>query len=87
MKTITKLCVALMFLPGSACIAESVAGQIILACVGGTVYPSPTAAPVKDAAVLAEEGKVTAVEAGARFKLPASAQVLDCKGKFVVAGF
>ena len=87
MKTIAKLVVALMFLPGSACMAESAAGQTTLACVGGTVYPSPTAAPVKDAAVLAEEGKVTAVEAGARFKLPASAQVLNCKGKFIVAGF
>ena len=87
MKTIAKLVVALMFLPASACMAKSAAEKTILVCVGGTVYPSPTAAPVKDAAVLAEEGKVTAVEAGARFKLPASAQVLDCKGKFIVAGF
>ena len=59
----------------------------MLACVGGTVYPSPTAEPIKDAAVLMEEGKITAVEPGARFKLPAAAQVLDCKGKFIVAGF
>ena len=87
MKTVAKLVVALIFLPGSACMAKKAAGQTILVCVGGTVYPSPTAAPLKDAAVLAEEGKVTAVEAGARFKLPDSAQVLDCKGKFIVAGF
>ncbi len=65
----------------------SAADQKILACVGGTVYPSPTAAPIKDAAVLIEDGKISAVEPGARFKLPASAQVLDCKDKFVVAGF
>ena len=87
MKTVAKLVVALMFLPASACMAETAAGQTILACVGGTVYSSPTAAPVKNAAVLAEEGKVTAVEASARFKLPASAHVLDCQGKFIVAGF
>jgi imidazolonepropionase-like amidohydrolase len=87
MKTIGRLVVALMFLPGFACAAESAAGQTMLACVGGTVFPSPTAAPVKDAAVLAEDGKFTMVEAGARFKLPASAQVLDCKDKFIVAGF
>ena len=59
----------------------------MLACVGGTVYPSPAAAPLKDAAVLAEDGKLTMVEAGARFKLPASAHVLDRQGKFIVAGF
>ena len=87
MKTIARLLVALIFLTGSACVAEGAAAQTILACVGGTVYPSPTAAPVKDAALLAEGDKITAVEAGARFKLPASAQVLDCKSKFIVAGF
>ena len=87
MKSTFKLVVALMILLGFACAAEDATGQTILACVGGTVYPSPTAAPVKDATVLAEGGKVTMVEAGARFKLPASAQVLDCKGKFIVAGF
>lgn len=87
MKTITGLLVVLIFVPGFACMAENAAGQTILACVGGTVYPSPTAAPVRDAAVLAEHGKVITIEAGARFKLPASAQVLDCRGKFIVAGF
>lgn len=87
MKAIAKFVVALMLLPGFACMAESATGQAILACVGGTVYPSPTAAPIKDEAVLAENGKFTVVEAGARFKLPATAQVLDCKGKFIVAGF
>lgn len=67
--------------------AGSAENHSMLACVGGTVYPSPTAEPIKDAAVLMEEGKITAVEPGARFKLPAAAQVLDCKGKFIVAGF
>ena len=87
MKTIIEVVVALMFLAGFASTAESAAEQTILVCMGGTVYPSPTAAPVKDAAVLAEGGKVTMVGAGVRFKLPASARVLDCTGKFIVAGF
>lgn len=67
--------------------AASVEEHNTLACVGGTVYPSPTAQPIKDAALLAEDGKITVAEPGARFKLPASAQVLDCKGRFIVAGF
>lgn len=59
----------------------------MLACVGGKVYPSPTAAPIEDAAILIEDGKITTVAAGARFKLPASTEVLDCQGKVIVAGF
>ena len=59
----------------------------ILACVGGKVYPSPTEAPIPDAAILIEDGKITTVAAGVMFKLPASTEVLDCKGKIVVAGF
>jgi imidazolonepropionase-like amidohydrolase len=59
----------------------------MLACVGGKLYPSPTAPPVEDAAILIEDGKITTVAAGARFKLPASTEVLDCQGKFIVAGF
>jgi imidazolonepropionase-like amidohydrolase len=59
----------------------------VLACVGGKLYPSPTSAPIEDAAVLIEDGKISAVAAGVVFKLPASADVLDCKGKAIVAGF
>ena len=75
MKTITEVVVALMFLAGFASTAESAAEPTILVCMGGTVYPSPTAAPVKDAAVLAEDGKVTMVGAGVRFKLPSMERV------------
>jgi imidazolonepropionase-like amidohydrolase len=59
----------------------------VLACIGGKLYPSPSAPPVEDAAVLIEGGKISAIMAGAVFKLPASARVLDCKGKTIVAGF
>lgn len=87
MKTMTKFSFCLVPFLGLFCYAGSAENHNMLACVGGTVYPSPTAEPIKDAAVLVEDGKITAVEPGARFKLPASAQVLDCKGKFIVAGF
>lgn len=81
-KLLIQLCLILLL--GSA---PSLAAQRVLACVGGKVYPSPTAAPIEKAAVLVENGKITAVEAGAQFKFPGSAEVLDCKGKVVVAGF
>jgi imidazolonepropionase-like amidohydrolase len=59
----------------------------VLTCSGAMVYPSPTAAPVENASILIEDGKISAVVAGAHLKFPASAQVLDCKGKTIVAGF
>lgn len=61
----------------------------MLACVGGTVYSSPGAAPVENALLLASEGKITEVanQAEIKFKLPPSTRVLDCRGKFIVAGF
>jgi len=67
--------------------AAIAADQQTLACVGGTAYPSQTAEPIKHAALLAEDGKITAVTAGVHVKLPASTKVLNCRGKFVVAGF
>jgi len=84
---ITMNCVHWALTLGLFTSAAIAADQQKLACVGGTVYPSPTAEPIKHAAVLAEGGKITAVESGLRFKLPASTKVLDCRGKFVVAGF
>lgn len=59
----------------------------ILACAGGKVYPSPTAAPIEDATILMEDGRITTIAAGVAFKLPASTEVLNCKGKVIVAGF
>jgi cytosine/adenosine deaminase-related metal-dependent hydrolase len=56
----------------------------VLACVGGKVYASPIATPIQDAAVVIEDGKISAVAARVVFKLPASAEVLDCKGKVIV---
>lgn len=87
MKIMCKYAAVLVALLSLLCTIASAVDHQLLACVGGTVYPSPTAAPIKDAAVLVEGGKISAVESGARFKLPASTQVLDCAGKFIVAGF
>jgi imidazolonepropionase-like amidohydrolase len=78
--------IALLFLiPGQAWAAD----HNVLACIGGKVYPSPTAAPIENAIVLIEDGKISAISATSshKSKLPASAQQIDCKGKVIVAGF
>ncbi len=58
-----------------------------LALVGATVYPSPTAAPIHDGIVLTSNGRITAVGKRAEIKVPKDAQVIDCTGKTIVAGF
>ena len=58
-----------------------------LALVGATVYTSPTATPLSDAVVLCFAGKITTLGKRGEVKIPKEAQVLDCKGKTIVAGF
>ncbi len=58
-----------------------------LALAGGTVYSSPDATPLPDAVVLASDGVITAIGARSEVKIPDNAQVIDCAGKTVVAGF
>jgi imidazolonepropionase-like amidohydrolase len=54
---------------------------------GGKVYPSPSANPIDDAVVLIRSGQIIAVAKRSAFKTPKSAQVIDCTGKIIVAGF
>jgi imidazolonepropionase-like amidohydrolase len=58
-----------------------------LALAGGTVYSSPDATPLTDAVVLASDGVITAIGARSDVKIPDNAEVIDCAGKTVVAGF
>jgi imidazolonepropionase-like amidohydrolase len=87
MKLIDKLLITPIAILGLLGSHSAAAEHKVLACVGGTVYPSPTAAPIANAAVLVDEGKITEVAEASRVKIPASAESLDCKGKVVVAGF
>jgi len=70
------------------CVA-SAADHRVLACVGGTVYPSPIAKPIKDAVLVIDNGKITNLsnQSNTTYDLPLSAIRLDCKGRFIVAGF
>ena len=58
-----------------------------LALVGGKVYASPDAAPLDDAAVVTANGVITAIGRRSDVPVPSDAQVIDCTGKTVVAGF
>jgi imidazolonepropionase-like amidohydrolase len=61
----------------------------ILVCVGAKIYPSPIAAPIQDATLVVDDGKISVItaKAGSKFDLPPAAVKLDCAGKVVVAGF
>lgn len=58
-----------------------------LALVGGKIYSSPTAAPIENAVVLVHDGKIVAIGKRGEIKLPKAAQVIDCTGKVITAGF
>lgn len=54
---------------------------------GGKVYSSPTAEPLDNAIVLIRNGRIVTVSKSDELKIPKSAQVIDCTGKVIVAGF
>ena len=58
-----------------------------LALVGAKVYATPTAAPIEDSVVVISDGKVAAIGRRGQVPIPKNAQVIDCKGKVVTAGF
>jgi imidazolonepropionase-like amidohydrolase len=74
----------LLVCPG---VFAAVSAEPTVALEGGKLYPSPTSAPVMDAVVLVENGKIAAVGRRGDVKIPKSARVVDCTGKVIVAGF
>jgi imidazolonepropionase-like amidohydrolase len=58
-----------------------------LVLVGGTVFPSPDAAPLPDAIVVVTGGAITAIGHRGDIQIPNDGRVIDCTGKAVVAGF
>jgi imidazolonepropionase-like amidohydrolase len=58
-----------------------------LALVGGTVYPSPNAAPLGNGSVVMSGGVITAVGSRRDVQLANDARIIDCAGKTIVAGF
>ena len=75
------------FLLGSVAASSVAANGQSLVLLGGKVYASPDAAPLLDAVVLTSGGRIAAVGNRSEVHIPTDADVIDCTGKTVVAGF
>jgi imidazolonepropionase-like amidohydrolase len=77
----------------SACAVHSASAQggsdspPILALVGGRIYRSPDAVPLDDGVALVRDGLITAVGRRGAVPIPPGADVLECSGAVIVAGF
>jgi imidazolonepropionase-like amidohydrolase len=68
-------------LPGAAAQAQT------LVLKGGSAYASPNAAPISNSVVVTTGGVIAAVGREGEVQIPSDAQVIDCSGKTIVAGF
>ena len=58
-----------------------------LALVGGTIYISPTEAPIPDGVVLIRGDKIVTVGSRSHVKVPQTAPVINCSGHTITASF
>jgi imidazolonepropionase-like amidohydrolase len=58
-----------------------------LVLTGARVYPSPQSSPIDNAVIIIRSGNIAMAGSIGDIKIPASARVIDCSGKFIVAGF
>src|SRR5438132_985712 len=65
--------------------AQQPSNSVVL--TGGRVISSPDSAPLDNATVVVESGRITAVGPSSRVRIPTAAKVIDCAGLLVVAGF
>ena len=59
----------------------------VVALTGATVYPGPDVPPIQQGVVVARDRRIVAVGHRGEVVVPAEAQILDCPGLFVTAGF
>jgi imidazolonepropionase-like amidohydrolase len=65
--------------------APSAAGPLVLA--GATIYVGPTEAPIHDGVLVVEGGRIAAVGRRAVVRVSRDAEVVDCRGRTITAGF
>ncbi len=58
-----------------------------LVLIGGTLYGSPDARPIADAVIVIHNARIAAAGPRTSVRIPKDGQILDCSGKFIVAGF
>ena len=61
--------------------------QETLVLAGARVYASPTAAPIDDALVIVQDGRIIAVGPRQKYQPAPGAHVIDGRGKVLTAGF
>ena len=67
------------------CAVSASAADLVLA--GATVYPSPGVPPISGANIVIHDGRIAAIGPRSSVGIPKDAQVRDCTGEFIVAGF
>src|ERR1700722_11594206 len=75
------LIVTAVLLAGSPCCASD------LALIGAKIYLSPTEPPIENGSILVHAGQVLAIGSASAIKIPRSAEIIDCKGLVITAGF
>ena len=68
---------------GTRVMGQPASGTSSLALVGGTIYTTPTDPPIRDGAVLIENGRITAVGRRASVRVPRATTVLDTAGSTI----
>jgi imidazolonepropionase-like amidohydrolase len=58
-----------------------------LVLVGGKVYPTPQAVSIPNAVIFIHEGKIAGVARRDDAEIPKSADIIECAGKVITAGF
>jgi imidazolonepropionase-like amidohydrolase len=58
-----------------------------LALIGAKIYPSPTEVPIENGTIVIRDGRILAVGPKAIVKIPRHAEIIDCNGLIVTAGF
>src|SRR5512146_336136 len=58
-----------------------------LALLGATIYARPADDTIRDGLVLIRDGNIAAVGSRGSIQIPPDAQVLDCSGLTITAGF
>src|SRR5688572_3876490 len=71
---------ALLAAPGVSASAQS------LAITGGTIIDGTGREPVRDGVVLIADGRITSVGSARDVRVPASATVIDARGKYIIPG-
>jgi imidazolonepropionase-like amidohydrolase len=58
-----------------------------LVLVGAKIYPSPAEPAIENGTVVIRDGRILSVGPAAAIKIPHHAEIIDCKGMVVTAGF